>query len=90
MAAGGEGVQKGLQVGTGVDQDGTAQAAWGAYALPVHIWLDEEGIVREIVYGGAPQEIFVDAISAVVPEFVAEGTPIPAPTDPAASAQPEE
>jgi thiol-disulfide isomerase/thioredoxin len=63
---------------TGVDEDGSVQAQWGAYALPVHFWLDEEGIVREVVYGGAPPEIFIDAITAVVPEFVAEGTPIPA------------
>ncbi len=78
------------QLPTGVDQDGAAQAAWGAYALPVHFWLDEEGIVREVVYGGAPPEIFVDAITAVVPEFVAEGTPIPDQSiDPAETPQPE-
>jgi thiol-disulfide isomerase/thioredoxin len=62
---------------TGVDEDGRVQAEWGAYALPVHFWLDAEGIVREVVYGGAPPEIFVEAITAVVPEFVADGTPAP-------------
>jgi thiol-disulfide isomerase/thioredoxin len=70
---------------TGVDQEGSIQAQWGAYALPVHFWLDEEGIVREVVYGGAPPEIFIEAITAVVPEFVVEGTPIPA-----GSPEPEE
>jgi cytochrome c biogenesis protein CcmG, thiol:disulfide interchange protein DsbE len=62
---------------TGVDEDGSVQAEWGAYALPVHFWLDAEGIVREVVYGGAPPEIFIEAITAVVPEFVVEGTPVP-------------
>ena len=34
--------------------------------------------MREIVYGGAPEEIFLQAITAVVPEFSAEETPEPA------------
>jgi cytochrome c biogenesis protein CcmG, thiol:disulfide interchange protein DsbE len=67
----------GIELPVGVDQAGTVQDQWGVYGLPVHFWLDEEGIVREIVYGGAPEEIFVGAITTVVPEFVAEGTPIP-------------
>ena len=66
------------QLLTGVDQDGRIQAEWGAYALPVHFWLDEEGIVREIVYGGAPPEIFIQAITDVVPDFSAVApTPVP-------------
>lgn len=56
----------------GLDPDGVIQGQWGAYALPIHFWLDEEGIVRQIVYGGAPREIFIQAITAVVPEFSAE------------------
>jgi len=56
----------------GVDPDGTAQQQWGAYALPVHYWLDADGIVRNIVYGGAPPEIFIQAITDVVPDFSAE------------------
>ena len=55
----------------GLDQDGSIQAAWGAYALPIHFWLDAEGIVRQVVYGGAPEEIFIQAITVVVPEFSA-------------------
>jgi len=53
----------------GLDPDGAIQRAWGAYGLPVHFMLDAEGIVREIVYGGAPPEIFIQAITTVVPEF---------------------
>lgn len=56
----------------GVDPDGTVQRQWGAYALPVHYWLDEQGIVRDVVYGGAPPEIFIQAITDVVPDFSAE------------------
>jgi thiol-disulfide isomerase/thioredoxin len=66
-----------IQLPVGVDPEGSVQQQWGVFGLPVHFWLDEEGIVREIVYGGAPEEIFVEAITSVVPEFVAQGTPVP-------------
>lgn len=56
----------------GLDQDGAIQAQWGANALPIHFWLDGDGVVQEIVYGGAPEEIFIQAITAVVPDFSAE------------------
>ena len=55
----------------GLDRDGSVQAEWGAYALPVHFWLDGDGIVRAIVFGGAPREVFIQAITEVVPEFSA-------------------
>lgn len=56
----------------GLDQDGAIQAQWGANALPIHFWLDGDGVVRQIVYGGAPEEVFLQAITAVVPDFSAE------------------
>ena len=61
-----------FELPVGVDEDGTVQRQWGAYALPVHYWLDAEGIVRSIVFGGAPEEIFIQSITEVVPEFSAE------------------
>jgi thiol-disulfide isomerase/thioredoxin len=54
----------------GVDEDGQAQAAWGTYALPVHIFIDASGVVQDIVYGGAPLEIWDDALAKIVPQFV--------------------
>jgi len=71
----------------GVDDDGSIQKEWGAYALPVHYWLDEQGIVRQIVYGGAPPEIFIQAITAVVPDFSAETPPPQATTAPQPSTE---
>ena len=77
-----------------VDQAGAAQAAWGAYALPVHFFIDADGIVQQIVYGGAPADIFIQAITVVVPDFSAEAPtqkPVGQPTDtpaPAESASP--
>jgi Thiol-disulfide isomerase and thioredoxins len=63
----------GLNVGltVGLDQDSAIQAQWGANALPVHFLLDGNGVVQEIVYGGAPEEVFIQAITAVVPDFSA-------------------
>jgi thiol-disulfide isomerase/thioredoxin len=65
----------GVDLTVGVDPDSSVQSEWGVYALPVHFWLDADGIVQEIVYGGAPREIFIQAITEVVPEFSAEDEP---------------
>jgi peroxiredoxin len=62
----------------GVDEDGRVAASWGAYALPVHYMIDEDGTVEQIVYGGAPPDIFIQAITVVVPDFSAVApTPMP-------------
>jgi thiol-disulfide isomerase/thioredoxin len=55
----------------GLDPGGAIQAQWGANALPVHFLLDGDGVVQQIVYGGAPEEVFIRAITAVVPDFSA-------------------
>ena len=62
----------------GVDENSVAQRAWGTYALPVHVFIDAEGVVQEVIYGGAPLEIWDQAIALVVPDFVApSGEPVP-------------
>lgn len=58
----------GLTLPIGLDRDGLAQAAWGAYALPVHYWLDAEGRIREIVYGGAGPEELLAGLRSVMPD----------------------
>lgn len=55
----------------GVDPDGTVARAWGANALPIHYWIDAAGVVQQIVYGGAPEQTFIEAVTALVPEFSA-------------------
>ena len=44
----------------GLDRDGAAQDAWGALALPVHFWVDAEGIVRDGALGGIGPDIMAD------------------------------
>ncbi len=52
----------------GLDEDGSVQQEWGAYALPVHYWVDGEGIVRGFVFGGAGPEQFLEGVRSVLPD----------------------
>jgi len=73
-----------------VDQDGSAQAQWGAYALPVHYFVDGTGLVQGVIYGGAPVDIYIQAITDLVPDFSAEA-PTPKPvTQPTEAPPPAE
>ena len=60
-------VDVGVDLSVGLDTDQQAQAAWSAFALPVHFFIDENGIVQEVVYGGAPPEVFELALAKIVP-----------------------
>ena len=46
----------------GLDSDGAAQAAWDATALPVHFWVDTEGIVRDGALGGIGSDIMARGV----------------------------
>jgi cytochrome c biogenesis protein CcmG, thiol:disulfide interchange protein DsbE len=50
-----------------LDKDGTAQAAWGAIALPVHFWIDSDGIVRDGALGGIGPDIMAAGLSSILP-----------------------
>jgi thiol-disulfide isomerase/thioredoxin len=51
----------------GIDQDGKAQAAWNAYVLPIHFWIDAQGIVRSVLYGSGGPDQFRAGIASVLP-----------------------
>ena len=51
----------------GLDRDGTAQRAWEAMALPVHFWIDADGVVREGALGGIGPDIMADGLRAILP-----------------------
>lgn len=53
---------------TALDQDSKVQQQWGAFALPVHYFLDGNGVVQEVVYGGAPREVFQAAVLKIYPD----------------------
>ena len=83
--------QKFNNIPVGVDQGGMAQAAWGAYGLPVSYFIGTDGTVQGVVYGGAPADIYIQAITDLVPDFSAEApTAKPPPIIPSGSPAPQE
>lgn len=54
----------------GLDSDGAAQQAWGAYGLPVHFWIDREGIVRDGALGGIGADIMAEGVRKILPGVV--------------------
>jgi hypothetical protein len=56
----------------GLDQNGAAQAQWGAFGLPVSYFIGTDGTVQGVVYGGAPADVYIQAITDLVPDFSAE------------------
>jgi len=57
----------GVSLPTGLDKDGAAQAAWGASALPVHFWIDKDGIVRDGALGGIGPDVMATGLGSILP-----------------------
>ncbi|MDQ2964637.1 MAG: TlpA family protein disulfide reductase [Chloroflexota bacterium] len=51
----------------GLDGDGTAQRAWEAVVLPVHFWIDAEGVVRDGALGGIGPDIMAAGLRTIMP-----------------------
>jgi thiol-disulfide isomerase/thioredoxin len=51
----------------GLDAEGDAQAEWGATALPVHFWIDADGIVRDGALGGIGPDVMAEGLRAIMP-----------------------
>jgi thiol-disulfide isomerase/thioredoxin len=51
----------------GLDRDGGAQDAWEAVALPVHFWVDADGVVRDGALGGIGPDVMADGLRAIMP-----------------------
>jgi thiol-disulfide isomerase/thioredoxin len=58
----------GITMPVGLDLDGQAQLAWNAYALPVHFFVDKEGIVREYIYGGPGPDQLLAGLKTILPD----------------------
>lgn len=50
-----------------LDADGAAQKAWGAVALPVHYWIDKDGIVRDGALGGIGPDQMAQSLALILP-----------------------
>ncbi len=57
----------GIELPVGLDGDGGDQQAWGAYALPVHFWIDNDGVVRHGALGGIGPDIMAAGLKAILP-----------------------
>jgi thiol-disulfide isomerase/thioredoxin len=51
----------------GLDVDGVAQRAWGAIDLPVHLWVDRDGIVRAGALGDIGPDAMARNLGTILP-----------------------
>jgi thiol-disulfide isomerase/thioredoxin len=51
----------------GLDTDGTAQRTWGTYALPIHFWIDRDGIIRAGALGGIGANVMAESLAKILP-----------------------
>ena len=53
----------------GLDGDGSAADRWGAAAaLPMHFWIDKDGIVRDGALGGIGPDIMARGLQTIMPD----------------------
>lgn len=50
-----------------LDKDGSVADTWGAYALPVHYWIDKDGIIRDGASGGIGSDIMARGAASILP-----------------------
>jgi cytochrome c biogenesis protein CcmG/thiol:disulfide interchange protein DsbE len=51
----------------GLDSDGKAQQAWGVIAMPIHFWIDRDGIVRAGALGGIGADVMAENLGTILP-----------------------
>jgi len=68
--------QVGVTFPIGVDPTSTTETYWSAYAMPVHFWIDRDGVVRAFAFGGIGPDQMEDGLRTILPEEF----PTPAPT----------
>lgn len=50
-----------------LDEDGSRAATWDAVALPVHYWIDEEGVIQEAALGGLGPDQMAASLGTILP-----------------------
>jgi thiol-disulfide isomerase/thioredoxin len=51
----------------GLDEDRQASLDWDAVALPVHFWIDADGIVQHRALGGIGPDVMVEGLRSILP-----------------------
>lgn len=54
----------------GLDPDGRVADAWDAIVLPVHFWIDRDGIIRAGALGGIGPDLMAVNLATILPEVV--------------------
>jgi cytochrome c biogenesis protein CcmG, thiol:disulfide interchange protein DsbE len=49
-----------------LDADGAVQTAWGAIVLPVHFWIDNDGVIRDGALGGIGPDIMAAGLTKIL------------------------
>jgi thiol-disulfide isomerase/thioredoxin len=52
----------------GLDTNGNTAADWDAIVLPVHFWIDADGIVRDGALGGIGPDIMARGLQTILPD----------------------
>ena len=50
-----------------LDMDGTAASSWRVGPLPVHFWVDKDGIVRDGALGGLGPDVMATGLGSILP-----------------------
>ena len=56
-----------LRFPIGLDTDGVARTAWGVGSLPVHLWIDRDGVVRAQATGPLSKAAMADDLARILP-----------------------
>lgn len=59
--------EMGVVFPVGVDPEGKTRAFWGAYVMPVHFWVDRDGIVRAWAFGGIGPAQMEEGLTTILP-----------------------
>jgi cytochrome c biogenesis protein CcmG, thiol:disulfide interchange protein DsbE len=51
----------------GLDADGSAATRWDAIALPVHFWIDKDGVIRDGALGGIGPDVMAAGLRTILP-----------------------
>jgi len=51
----------------GLDVDGSAAERWDAVVLPVHFWIDKDGVIRDGALGGIGPDIMAQGLATIMP-----------------------
>lgn len=57
-----------------VDGDGKVANEYRALALPVHYWIDRDGVIRDWAYGELPPDALAASLETILP---AQSAPTP-------------